>query len=96
MTKAEYSNYGSGVDVAAPGTNICSTFPNGGYALSSGTSMAAPYVSGVVALMKQVDSTLTPDQIEVILKEYATPLEDGAECGAGVVSLPATVLTCLP
>lgn len=96
MTKAEYSNYGSGVDVAAPGTNICSTFPNGGYALSSGTSMAAPYVSGVVALMKQVDSTLTPDQIEVKLKEYATPLEDGAECGAGVVSLPATVLTCLP
>lgn len=96
MTKAKYSNYGENVDVAAPGTNIYSTYPNG-YEWASGTSMAAPYVTGVVALMKQVDTTLTPDQIEAKLKEYATHLEDNnTECGAGVVSLPATVLTCLP
>lgn len=50
-TRASYSNYGSWVDIAAPGTNIYSTYPGSKYGNMSGTSMACPHVSGVAALI---------------------------------------------
>lgn len=43
--RAEYSNYGDYIDVAAPGTNIASTFPGNQYAALSGTSMASPHAA---------------------------------------------------
>ncbi len=67
-TLAVYSNYGSAVDVMAPGTKILSTIPDDTYGSKSGTSMAAPHVSGVAALMLAADPTLDQAGIEALLK----------------------------
>jgi subtilisin family serine protease/PKD repeat protein len=51
-TKAAFSNYGSWIDVSAPGEAITSTFLGGGYGPVNGTSFAAPYASGLAALLR--------------------------------------------
>lgn len=48
-TLADFSNFGSGIDMAAPGVCLMSTWLNGGYAVASGTSMASPVAAGAVA-----------------------------------------------
>lgn len=63
-------------DIVAPGVNILSCIPGEKYTLYTGTSMAAPHVTGVIALMLQVNPNLTVDQIENILNETALPLKD--------------------
>lgn len=59
--------------VVAPGVEIRSTIP-GGYAVFDGTSMAAPFVSGIAALMLQANPYLTPAEVETILSETANPV----------------------
>lgn len=61
------SNYGLGLDLCAPGENICSIAANEGAQTRSRTSFAAPQVTGVVALMLSVNPSLTPSQIREIL-----------------------------
>ena len=70
---ASFSNYGQAqVDLFAPGVDILSTVPGGGYDRESGTSMAAPVVSGVAALLMAYYPTLTAADVKRILLETAT------------------------
>ncbi len=63
-------------EIVAPGVQIRSTFPGGGYALFTGTSMATPLVAGAAALLLQANPDLTPDEIVSIIKNTAEPLGD--------------------
>jgi serine protease len=74
---AYYSNAGSYVDVAAPGSAILSTYPaalGNSYGTMSGTSMASPHVAALAALLKAAKPGLTPDQIEQAMKSSAVDL----------------------
>ena len=77
---AYFSNFGPSLDIVAPGVSIFSTYLNGGYALASGTSMAAPHVAGVAALMLQANPGLTPDEIRTALYDSATPINEDSVC----------------
>ena len=103
-SRASYSNYGNIVDVAAPGggngDGIISTIDSGSqgregaaYAKYQGTSMAAPQVAGVVALLRSANPDLTPTEIENVLKSTARPFVGECNgCGTGLVDAHAALL----
>jgi subtilisin family serine protease len=65
---AEFSNYGKeNVDLFAPGVDIYSTTPDDGYAKFDGTSMAAPVVAGVAAVIRSYYPDLTAEQVKDVL-----------------------------
>ncbi|MCJ8344894.1 S8 family serine peptidase, partial [bacterium] len=66
---ASFSNYGAGVDIAAPGTQIYSTVLNNGYDGWQGTSMASPHVAGVAGLLKAMNLDITAEQIRLYLTD---------------------------
>jgi subtilisin len=67
-TFADFSNYGADVDIMAPGLCILSTVPGPGYATLSGTSMAAPAVTGAVALYKSSRPNAKPAEVREALR----------------------------
>ncbi|WP_269434596.1 S8 family serine peptidase [Aliidiomarina indica] len=106
--RAYYSNYGSVVDLAAPGgamssagdpEGVLSTYNSGSttpasdnYSYSQGTSMAAPHVAGVVALIRQANPSATPAEIEQIMLDTVRSFPANCSgCGAGIIDAEAAV-----
>jgi serine protease len=103
--RASYSNYGAVVDIAAPGgdggNSVWSTFNAGtttpgaeSYAAFNGTSMAAPHVAGVAALIGDAaNGTLDPAEIKRLIEATARPLPVACPqgCGAGLVDAATAV-----
>jgi serine protease len=91
---APFSSWGPAVDVAAPGDGILSTCRTGGWCTMSGTSMAAPMVSGAAAVLRQLDTRRGPDEIRARLVATAVDLGPrGVDpaFGAGRIDLAAAV-----
>jgi type VII secretion-associated serine protease mycosin len=72
--RAEYSNYGDYIDVAAPGTSIPSTYPGSRYAALSGTSMASPHVAALASLVRSADPNLGNEEVMELLRRTARDL----------------------
>jgi len=90
---AGFSSHGIDPDVSAPGVGILSTTP-GDYAVRDGTSMAAPHVTGVAALVRALSPNLGAPQVAEILATSAEPLTkvDGRSGGAGLVNPVAALV----
>jgi type VII secretion-associated serine protease mycosin len=73
-SRAEYSNYGDYIDVAAPGTSIPSTYPGSRYAALSGTSMASPHVAALASLVRTANAGLTNAEVMELLRRTAKDL----------------------
>lgn len=104
-TRSSFSSTGPDVELAAPGSNIYSTTVGGGYGTKSGTSMAAPHVSGLAALI--VGAGLTDaggdgrinDDVRLLLQETAEDLGNAgidSEFGFGLVNAKAAVSAVQP
>jgi serine protease len=100
------SNYGSPVTLSAPGASVLSTANSGAqspmadaYLSESGTSFAAPQVSGIVSLMLAANPTLTSSQVTTLLRQTARPSPQASNppsclalpAGAGIVDAPAAI-----
>lgn len=83
MDRAPFSNYINNLDmgIAAPGVNILSTLPNNKYAPLSGTSMATPYVAGLLGIMKSLKPSLTTEQAYKILNDTGIDTKDTQKTG---------------
>jgi subtilisin family serine protease len=93
--RASFSQYGNGVDIFAPGTNIYSTWVNNGYNSIPGTSMASPIVAGIAGLLKAVKPNLSALEIESLLKSSATSMGDTSSYGAGRVNACKAIAAAL-
>lgn len=102
-TLADYSNFGNTsrpLTISAPGDSVLSTTNTGvttpsvaGYAYMSGTSMAAPHVSAIAALLKSIDPTLTTLQAASTLRGTAIAGCAKPACGAGIAQAARAVQT---
>lgn len=70
-SRSSFSNYGNSLDVVAPGSNILSTFLNNNVSYLSGTSMAAPHVSGIAALILSANPDLSIFEVNDIIESTA-------------------------
>jgi hypothetical protein len=90
-TRAAFSSTGNELDLMAPGVNILSTTMDGNYGFLSGTSMAAPHVTGAAASYWSVNPTLSNEQVKQNLLETATDLGENHEYGEGKINLLAAL-----
>lgn len=101
--RAYYSNYGQQVEISAAGGEVISSYADGilstwkgnGNAFYEGTSMAAPQVAAVAALLYQANPDITPAEVMTVLTESARPFTGEChQCGAGIID-PAAALARL-
>jgi subtilisin family serine protease len=80
-------------DISAPGVGVRSSWPTDAYVFSSGTSMAAPHVAGLVALLIDADPMLAGqvDALEALIRESAVPLTTTQDCGGTAGEVPNNV-----
>jgi thermitase len=91
--KASFSNWGSQIDVAAPGVGICTTII-GWYGCGNGTSFSTPLVAGLSALILSQNPNYTPEEVRAVLCATAVNLPDGSTPnwdGCGRVNMASTV-----
>ena len=93
---ASFSNYGAEIDVAAPGDSILSLWP-GGYSTQSGTSMAAPFVSGLAAVLFGYGNNAASirNQIETSALDISPPGQD-IYTGSGLIQMDAAIRLAIP
>jgi len=72
--RASFSNYGTSIDLVAPGVSIYAPLPGNTYAYGSGTSFSAPISAGIAALLFSLSSAWTPDQIKLFMLATAQPV----------------------
>jgi subtilisin family serine protease len=82
--EASWSNYGTCVDIWAPGVSILSTYKSGGYATLSGTSMASPHVGGGGALYLSTHTSSSPSAVESALKSAADTTTKNSKDGTTI------------
>lgn len=88
--RAEFSNYGNYVEVAAPGVDIPSTYIYDEYAALSGTSMACPHVAGLAGLILSVNPKLSNEEVREIIRNTSTdvgPKGKDNEYGHGMINV---------
>ena len=105
--KARFSNYGTPIDVYAPGVAVNTTAPDDTYGPGSGTSISSPLVAGLAALVKTRSPSMTPDQIREQVRLTSESIDDdnpgfpagalgggyvNAEAALGVPQYPAVRL----
>ena len=85
--KSYFSNYGYWVDVAAPGSDILSTYINNDYKTLSGTSMACPHVVGLVGLiLSKKNSNFNQEEVRKIIKSSVEPISTDKYMGFGRIN----------
>ena len=89
--KAQFSNHVSNTSygIAAPGVSILSTYKRGRYGALDGTSMAAPQVAGLIAVLRAIDPSLTTEKAWQILSQTGTPTDNTAATGPMIAPVAA-------
>jgi thermitase len=83
--KSDFANWGTWVDIVAPGEEILSTYPVSKYAYWSGTSMASPFVAGEAALIRGTDGSLDAGGVEDRIRSGARCLDQKNERYTGML-----------